>query len=96
MRNDLLTIIKGRKSVRTFDGGPVSAGDREQLEGYARKIANPFGIPVRFAWLDAKELGLSSPVSIQGGAVCPHPGRLNALHTKLTCNILKEEYITGR
>ena len=60
--NDLLTIIKGRKSVRTFDGRPVSAEDRERLERYARTITNPFGVPVRFAWLDAKEHGLSSPV----------------------------------
>lgn len=62
MMNDLLTIIKGRKSVRTFDGRPVSAGDREKLEQYAQTIANPFDIPVRFVWLDAKEHGLSSPV----------------------------------
>ena len=60
--NDLLTIIRGRKSVRTFDGRPVSAEDREKLEQYVQTIANPFDIPVRFVWLDAKEHGLSSPV----------------------------------
>ena len=59
---DLLTVIKGRKSVRTFDGRPVSAGDRERLEQYAQTIENPFGVPVRFAWLDAQEHNLSSPV----------------------------------
>lgn len=60
--NGLLDIIKGRKSVRTFDGKPVSAEDRERLERYAQTIANPFGIPVRFVFLDAKAHGLSSPV----------------------------------
>ena len=59
---ELLKTIKGRKSVRTFDGRPVSAEDREKLEQYIATITNPFGIPVRFVLLDAKEHGLSSPV----------------------------------
>ena len=59
---ELLEIIKGRKSVRTFDGNPVSAEDREKLEAYIRTIENPFGIPVRFVLLDAGACGLSSPV----------------------------------
>ena len=60
--SELLNTIRGRKSVRTFDGNPVSAEDRERLEAYIRTIANPFGIPVRFVLLDAGEHGLSSPV----------------------------------
>ena len=60
--NELLKIIKERKSVRTFDGRPVSTEDRERLEQYVQTITNPFGIPVRFVLLDAKEHGLSSPV----------------------------------
>ena len=60
--NELLKIIKGRKSVRTFDGNPVSTEDRERLEQYIRTITNPFGLPVRFVMLDAGEHGLSSPV----------------------------------
>ena len=59
---DLLKIIKGRKSVRTFDGNPVSTKDRERLEKYLPTITNPFGIPVRFVLLDAESHGLSSPV----------------------------------
>lgn len=58
----LQEIIRGRRSVRTFDGQPVSAEDREKLEQYIATITNPFGIPVRFVLLDAKEHGLSSPV----------------------------------
>ena len=59
---ELLKAIKGRKSVRTFDGRPVSAEDREHLEQFARTVSNPFGVPVRFVFLDAGEHSLSSPV----------------------------------
>ena len=60
--SELLKTIKGRKSIRTFDGNPVSAEDRERLEQYIRTIANPFGVPVRFVLLDAQKYSLSSPV----------------------------------
>ena len=60
--SELLNIIKSRKSVRSFDGKPLSAEDRNKLEQYMETIANPFGVPVRFVLLDAKENGLSSPV----------------------------------
>ena len=59
---ELLRTIRERKSVRTFDGRPVSAEDREKIEQYIRTIENPFGIPVRFVLLDAGAHGLSSPV----------------------------------
>ena len=59
---ELLKTIRERKSVRTFDGTPVSAEDREKLEQYIRTIENPFGVPVRFTLLDAGTYGLSSPV----------------------------------
>ena len=59
---ELLKIIRERKSVRTFDGVPVSAEDREKIEQYIRTIENPFGVPVRFTLLDAGTYGLSSPV----------------------------------
>ena len=55
-------IIRERKSVRSFDGTPIGASDLARLREYAENITNPFGIPVRFVFLDAKEKGLSSPV----------------------------------
>lgn len=58
-------LIKTRKSVRTFDGRPISKEDREKLSAYIKDIPNPYGIPVEFVLLDAKEHDLSSPV-IQG------------------------------
>ncbi len=60
--SELFSNVMGRKSVRSFDGNPVSAEDRERLEQYIRSIRNPFDIPVRFVLLDAKEYGLGSPV----------------------------------
>ena len=60
--SELLKTIKGRKSIRTFDGNPIRTEDRERLEAYIPTITNPFGIPVRFVLLDAVQYGLSSPV----------------------------------
>ena len=60
--SEYLELIKSRKSVRSFDGKPVSAEDRSRLEQTMEKISNPFGIPVSFVLLDAKENGRSSPV----------------------------------
>ncbi len=55
-------IIRERKSVRSFDGTPIGASDLARLREYAENITDPFGIPVRFVFLDAEEKGLSSPV----------------------------------
>ena len=60
--SELMEIIKGRKSVRSFDEKPLSTEDRNQLVQYMETVTNPFGIPVNFVLLDAKENGLYSPV----------------------------------
>ncbi len=60
--NDLIEMIKGRKSVRTFDGNTLSDMHRQAIADYMKDIQNPFDIPVEFVLLDAKEHGLSSPV----------------------------------
>lgn len=60
--NDLMEIIKGRKSVRTYNGEQLSEEHRKLLEEYMKGITNPFDIPVEFVLMDAKEYGLSSPV----------------------------------
>ncbi len=59
---NLLELIKGRKSVRTFDGMMIGEGHRKDIEEYIRDIPNPFNIRVDFVLLNAKEHGLSSPV----------------------------------
>lgn len=57
-------LIRQRKSVRTFDGKPLSVEDRSALEAYMDSPTNPFSIPITFRLLDAKEYGLSSPVIV--------------------------------
>ena len=58
----ILELAAGRKSVRSFDGAPLRASDREKLEAYLARLDTPFGIPMEFRILDAKAHGLSSPV----------------------------------
>lgn len=58
----LLEMIKGRKSVRTYDGNVIIEDHRKDIEEYIKDIPNPFDVPVEFVLLDAKEHGLSSPV----------------------------------
>lgn len=55
-------IIRKRKSVRSFDGAPLRAEDRDALVAFTQTLENPFGVPVEFRLLDSKEHGLSSPV----------------------------------
>ncbi|SEL34018.1 Nitroreductase [Ruminococcus sp. YRD2003] len=62
---DMMELIRTRKSVRTFDGNAVTENDIKKLTEYIETITNPFGVPVGFVLLDAKEHSLSSPV-IQG------------------------------
>lgn len=55
-------LIKTRKSVRTFDGRPLSDKDRQKLCEYVETVTNPWNIPVKFVLLDADAYALSSPV----------------------------------
>lgn len=58
-------LIPQRRSVRTYDGTPLRAADRQKLETYAQSLQNPFGISVTFRILDAKAHHLSSPVVLR-------------------------------
>ena len=57
-------LIHQRKSVRTFDGQPLSMEDRSALETYTASQKNPFSVPITFRLLDVKEYGLSSLVIV--------------------------------
>lgn len=57
-------IIRKRKSVRTFDGRPLSDEDKIKLAEFIKHVGNPLDIPVEFRFLDAKEHKLSSPVIV--------------------------------
>ena len=62
---EIMELIRTRKSVRTFDGRALSGEHLDKLRTFLADVPNPYGIPVTFALLDAKEHSLSSPV-IQG------------------------------
>ncbi len=57
-----LDLAKNRRSVRAFDGNGINAQVLDELKSYAEEITNPYGIKIRFVFLDAAENGLSSPV----------------------------------
>ncbi len=55
-------LVKTRRSVRTFDDSKLDREVIDELKSFSENITNPYGIPVRFAFLDAEEFKLSSPV----------------------------------
>ena len=57
-----LELIRQRRSVRTFDGRPLRAEDREKLLAFAAQVTNPYDLPITWRILSAKEHRLSSPV----------------------------------
>ena len=64
MNTSIKDIIRRRKSVRTYSGVPLRPDDRQKLNEFLKELDNPFGIPIEFRFLDAKEHELSSPVII--------------------------------
>ena len=57
-----LNDVKTRRSVRTFYGNDVAPEVLDKLREFAANVSNPYGIPIRFKFLNAAEYGLSSPV----------------------------------
>ena len=60
MEESAKRLIRARRSVRTFDGRPLSEGDLADLEAFVEGPTNPFGVPIDFRILDAQAHGLSS------------------------------------
>ena len=57
-----MEIIKNRRSVRTFDGNKLRSEDVGAIIEFAKTTGNPYNIPVKWCFLDAKVNGLSTPV----------------------------------
>ena len=53
--NDITDVIRARKSVRTYDGQPLTAQARAQAQALIAEAGNPFGVPVRLHLLEAGE-----------------------------------------
>lgn len=45
-------LVRGRRSVRTFEEPPVGRQELEQLFAFLAETANPYGLPVEFKLLD--------------------------------------------
>ena len=58
----LTELVRGRRSVRTFDGEALRAEDLEKLSSFMEELKNPYGIPVECKLLDAKQHELKCPV----------------------------------
>jgi nitroreductase len=61
---DLFQVIRGRRSVRSFDGRALDKADEHAIMDYAAKQDNPYGIKIEWRLLDAKKDGLASPVIV--------------------------------
>lgn len=60
--NNITEHIRARRSVRTYDARTIDESTKKHLLSFAKNIQNPFDIPVRFKFLDAKRDGLTCPV----------------------------------
>ena len=59
-----MELVRKRRSVRTFDGNELKKDDAEKITAYCEKLDNPFGLPISWRILDAKENGLTSQVLV--------------------------------
>lgn len=60
--DNITTLVRTRRSVRTYDSTPLTPEDTQKLSAFMSKIENPFEIPIEFKLLDAKKQKLSCPV----------------------------------
>ena len=60
--SNFLELAKARRSVRTFEKAKLDFSVLNELKQFSGQITNPYGIPVKFVFLDKKENDLSSPV----------------------------------
>ena len=59
-----MEAIRSRRSVRTFSGEPLRPEDAQKIAAFAETAENPYGLPITWVLLRAKETGLSSPVIV--------------------------------
>ena len=57
-------LVRGRKSVRTYEERMVSQQDLEHLCAFLEETANPYGLPVVFKLLDGTKQKLNCPVVV--------------------------------
>lgn len=57
-----MELIKGRKSVRTYNKQRISDEDRETLTAFFEEAVNPYGIALEYRFLEPETYDLKSPV----------------------------------
>lgn len=57
-----MELIRSRRSVRSFDGRALSPEVLEKILEGANRVRTPYGLPIDWRILSAREAGLSSPV----------------------------------
>lgn len=57
-------LVRGRRSVRTFEDRSVSQQDLDKLRAFLVEATNPYGLPVEFKLLDGTKQKLSCPVVV--------------------------------
>ena len=57
-----LSLVRSRRSVRSFDGNALSESELSELLDFARAAENPYGWALKWCLFDAEKTGLSSPV----------------------------------
>ncbi len=57
-----LKLALERKSVRTYDGTPLTEEEKRDLLAFSEAAENPWGIPLTWRYLDGAEHGLTCPV----------------------------------
>lgn len=74
-----MELIMTRKSVRTFDGSPLTDKDKKKLCAFIATIKNPYDIPVEFVLLDAKVM--ACPALSFKANICTLPERCKKQRT---------------
>lgn len=57
-------LVRGRRSVRTFEERPVCRADLDQLQELLTHSDNPYGLPVEFRFLSGADRKLPCPVVV--------------------------------
>ena len=58
------SLIRNRRSVRTFDARPLEQEHLDKLTDYLTNIPNPYGLPIEFRLLNTHDRKLSCPVAV--------------------------------
>lgn len=62
--HNINALVRGRRSVRTFEERPVSRQELDQLFAFLAETTNPYGLPVEFKLLDGTKQKLNCPVVV--------------------------------